>query len=170
MLPHPKYCKRQVGGCGKEKKKIRKERKRKRRREVQCFKKIDPWWCLARQVGGLAKISVWTNLAREQFGYLGECQLVEQPVWQAWLGGHPPSLVPIQGLPNRAHWSEWLGISLRERVPRLYGLCLGILPHSLGLGHPFQTIFFLPINSLWILKSPNLYFNYSNTLLTFHFL
>ena len=33
MLPHPKYCKRLVGGCGKKKKgenkkKIRKERKK----------------------------------------------------------------------------------------------------------------------------------------------
>ena len=30
MLPHPKYCKRLVGGCGKEKKGEKKNKKRKK--------------------------------------------------------------------------------------------------------------------------------------------
>ena len=32
MLPHPKYCKRLVGGCGKKKKR-RKEKKNKKRKK-----------------------------------------------------------------------------------------------------------------------------------------
>ena len=39
MLPHPKYCKRLVGGCGKKKKEkeIRKERKKKKKKKREVF-------------------------------------------------------------------------------------------------------------------------------------
>ena len=48
ILPHPNYCKRYVGGCGKKKKEVEKERKKEKgrtKKEVFVLHEKKMIWC-----------------------------------------------------------------------------------------------------------------------------